>query len=1740
MTDIDTGSQLDERRLELLRRRMQERGLSAGTDDAAADPDALSEGQLRMWFVHAADPSGALLNVCLSYRLAGEIDVARLHDAVEAGGPRPPRGRPTHPTPPPPARRSGEAGGPGGHARNHRVLRTTYRTEPAAAGESGMPVPTVHTDLMPGWAEHDLSELSERARRLRLEVLAQREFAKPFDLGAEAPLRITVIRTAPTEYVMLLVAHHIAWDDGSWQVFFGDLTRAYLGEELRPAPRPTVAAAASDDEDVAYWRAVMADPPEPLELPGPTGSAVPTSWRSQRATLRLDAQTAARVTALAGEAGATPYAVLLAVFGVLIHRYSHVDDFLVATPVLNRSGDTDDVIGYFGNTVAMRLRPHPTMTFRDLLTQTRDTALGAFAHQRVGLDRMVRELNPDRRHGAERMTRVSFGFRGRDRFGFTPPGVTCERADLRPHLTHLPLGIMVEFGPDEIVVELEHLVEIIEPALARQLLDHYAVLIGSALDAPDTALSALQLMRDEDLEWLRAVSAGPTFDTPPATITDLVEAQVRRSPGGVAVVYEGRRYTYREINEAANRVAHWLIDQGAGAEDRVAVMLDKSPELVVTALGVLKAGAVYVPIDPTYPQDRLEFILGDCDAKVIVREPVTGLDDYRADDPGNTERLRPVGPGNTAYLIYTSGSTGLPKGVPVPHRPVAEYFLWFKGDYQVDADDRMLQVASPSFDVSIAEVFGTLACGARLVIHRPGGLNDIGYLTALLRDEGITAMHFVPSLLGLFLSLPGVNQWRTLQRVPIGGEALPGEVADKFRATFDASLHNFYGPTETVINATRFKVEGRQGTRIVPIGKPKINTTIHILDDALQPVPVGSIGEIYIGGTHVAHGYHHRPGLTAERFVADPFAPGARMYRSGDLARRNADGDIEFVGRADEQVKIRGFRIELGDVAAAITVDPSVGRAVVVVSDLTNLGKSLVAYLTPADGAGVDVDRIRARVAAALPEYMTPAAYVVIDEIPITAHGKIDRAALPEPEIAAATEFREPAAGTEAELAQLFAELLGHDRVGADDSFFDLGGHSLLATKLVAELRARFGAEVEVRDIFENATVARLAIHLDTVARGAGDTTRRPRLAAAPLDGPAPLSSSQLRSWFGYRIEGRSAVNNIPFAARLTGPCDVDAFVAAIRDVVGRHAILRTTYREIDGVPYQVVNPIADLPVRRARGEDERWLQTELDHERKHTFDLEEEWPIRAAVFTVGTGPAPDHVLSVVIHHIAGDHWSGGVLFTDLVAAYRARTGGEPPTWAPLPVQYTDYGAWQAQLLSDDTGIAAPQRDYWIRQLADAPTEAGLPLDFSRPRLPTGKGDAVEFTIDGEVRRRIAELCRELGITEFMLLQAAVAVTLAKAGGGLDIPLGTPVAGRSEAQLEQLVGFFVNFVVLRNDLRGNPTLREILTRARDMALSAYSNQDVPFEQVVEAVNPPRTLARNPLFQVVVHVREQLPQRQMIDTETEFTVLEPTFDIAQADLSLNFLADGAGQDGAGYRGYLIYRPELYTRRTIERLGQWLTRVVSAFVDGPDRALSEVDILSAEERQRICGDWSTGARVRVLDADLAPVPVGVFGDLYLSGGPFTGAEGYRTGDRARWDDNGRLEVVSAARTPGTPTVEVAAPAVEFEDPQTDTERALAALLSDLLSAGEVGRHDDFFALGGDSVLAVQLAARARDAGLELTARMVFEHPRLAELAAALDSGADQAAEPQDTHHAPMSVSGLSDDELSALTASWGAGA
>ncbi|BCI86420.1 hypothetical protein NIIDMKKI_16260 [Mycobacterium kansasii] len=616
-----------------LRRGLAEPDLAWSASPSQDSPQdtgpALSDGQRRLWFVQSIDPSSSLLNVCASYRLTGTVDVERLHRALDAVAVR------------------------------HPVLRTTYR-----ADDDGDPRPVVHTDLRPGWAQHDLSGLAEQARQLRLEVLAQREFRCPFELTADSPLRVTSVRLGADELMLLITAHHIAWDDGSWGPFFTDLTRAYSDPGGLDAAAPPVSAAAADtlDEDLAYWRSLMSDLPEPLELPGANGSAVPSTWRAQRVSAHLSADTLDRVTALAGESGASPYMVMLAAFAALIHRYTHATDFLIAAPVTDRSSGAENAIGYYGNTVVVRSQPQSRQTFRDLLAHTRDITTGAFAHQHVNLDWLVRESNPDRRHGADRMTRVSFGLRESDGGGFCPPGVQCQRGDLQGQFSQLPLSFTVELSESGALVEAEYLVEVLDPPLAAQLLEHYAILLDSALADPDTELNRLSLFGAAEAEWLRKVATGEHFSTTATTMPALVAERAASSPDAVAVVYEGRRYSYRELNEEANRLAHWLINQGIGTEDRVAVLLDKSPELVITALGVLKAGAVYLPVDPTYPQDRLSYILDDAEAKLVLREPVTDLAGYPPADPAPDELVRPLRPDNTAYLIYTSGSTGLPKG----------------------------------------------------------------------------------------------------------------------------------------------------------------------------------------------------------------------------------------------------------------------------------------------------------------------------------------------------------------------------------------------------------------------------------------------------------------------------------------------------------------------------------------------------------------------------------------------------------------------------------------------------------------------------------------------------------------------------------------------------------------------------------------------------------------------------------------------------------------------------------------------------------------------------------------------------------------------------------------------------------------------------------------------------------------------------------------------------------------------
>ncbi|WP_062983190.1 non-ribosomal peptide synthetase [Nocardia anaemiae] len=1545
MSNNESASVLD-RRKALLRQRLAEKGLTAAASDAVpirrskpGERHPLSAGQRRMWFLQTRDPEDTTLNICVAYRLTGGLDETRLRDAVAAV------------------------------VNGHDILRTTYGLD-----EDGEPYQIVRADLELSWQTHDLTDLPDSGRSRRLEVLARREFGRPFDLATESPLRVSLVRTGVDEFVLLLVAHHISWDDDSWTVFFTELNAAYRAESVEADRAQFVDVAVFGDTtadnvsaDIDYWRATLRPLPESLELPGPAAVATIAAKQSDRCTLPVPAELAGRVAAFARAHGATPFMVWLAAYDAVIHRYTAATDFLVSVPVtVRRDAAAESLIGYFGNTLLLRATIGAEDTFASFTETIRDTCIGAFAHQNVGIDRVVREANPDRvggRDGLEQLVRLGFGVRSSAQ-GFDLAGVEATLLDLGSTVAQVPLGLTVVTQADGAYLEAEYRIADLDRAMVEQLLGHYLQLLDSALTNPDRRLGDIDMLGAVDRAAILALSHGPIVEAEPTTMVALFENQVAAEPDALAIVAPAERGTadtelsYAELNRRANRLAHWLIGQGLGTEDIVGLRLSNSVEFVVAVLGVLKSGAAYLPIDPAYPDDRIDYLVEDAAPRLVLgRVELDAAESAAAElpetDPGGTDRVRPLLPGHLAYVIYTSGSTGKPKGVPVSHAAIAEHLAGFVAEWSMTAEDRLLQSSSVSFDASLLDIFVTLTLGARLVIPKPDAFRDIPYVAELITRCGVTVLHMVPSMLSTFLLLPEVSEWRALRHVPVGGEALPGEVADRFAGVFDAELRNHYGPTEAVVCATHMNVEGPQGTRIVPIGVPNQNVTVYLLDEALQLVPSGVVGEIYLGGAQLARGYLNQRGLTAERFVADPFAPGARLYRTGDLARRNANGEIEFVGRADEQVKVRGFRIELGEVEAAVASHPGVGHCVVIAVEDAAVGAMLAAYVVAANGLSestLDIDEVRGHAAATLPEYMVPSAFAVIDEIPLTVHGKLDRRALPDPERATTQRYREPSTATEIRLAGLFAQIFGREQIGADDSFFELGGHSLLATRLVVRIRTEFGVEIDVRAPFDTPTVAGLAALIE--ATPARATSAVPALLKRERPEHIPLSYSQLALWFQRKLEGPSAIGNIPFTVRVDGPLDLDALTAALADVVARHEVLRTVFPENGGVPYQLVLPAGPIAVPVTELDDPKKLRAELAAAGGHCFAVATELLIRPRIFVLDNRT---HVLSLLVHHLVADHWSFRTILDDLGTAYRARTAGGAPDWTPLDVQYADYALWQRELV-DSLGS---QMDYWRDALAGLPEEINVALDRPRPAILGKNGHVVPFAVPAELRGRLRALAEASGGSEFMLYQAAVATLLHKLGAGVDIPLGTPIAGRVDPAAAELVGLLANMVVLRNDLSGDPTLRTVLERSRDTALGAYSNQDIPMQRLVDALNPARSRSRNPLFQAMMHFREENwdGAGHGLDAHTALTVLPVDFDTSLLDLSINFFAGSGG----GFDASVIVNTDLYEPATGELFAQRMLRVLTAFAETPDSTVAELDIMPAAERQRVLGEWATGVEL-----------------------------------------------------------------------------------------------------------------------------------------------------------------------------------
>ncbi|MEJ2866090.1 amino acid adenylation domain-containing protein [Actinomycetospora flava] len=1393
--------------------------------------------------------------------------------------------------------------------------------------------------------------------------------AAGFDLASPPLFRVVLVR-GPESDRLLISRHLLLWDGWSAWTVLAQLLGAYAGDELEPAGsyRDHLAWLAAQDTDAAMdaWRTALAGLEEPT-LVGPD-----TSEPLREQDLELDADVTERLRALTRERGITAHTVLSTVWGLVLAAATGRSDVVLGTTVAGRP----DAVPHVETTVGLFLTTVPTRLVLDgaepagaLLARVQSERLGLLAHEWVGLGAIQRAA------GQRTLFDTLFVYRpegGEERIADLSArhGVTALRND---DATHYPLTFIVTPG-ERMRLTLAHTLPDDE---AQAWLDRFTTLLDQVLAGPDTAVSALDPLLPAEREAVVAGRDGAPVDLGNVTVADMLAERAARVPDDLALVSGDVELTYRELDAAIDRTARLLRSRGAGPETVVALAVPRSAETVVALFAVLRAGAAYLPLELDHPDERLRETLADAEPVALVTlarvaDRFSGVPALVLDDPAvAAERdALPAGPledaelgdfardradrlDRPAYLIYTSGSTGKPKGVVTPYRGLTNMQINHRTEIfdpvVAAAGGRRLRIAhtvSFAFDMSWEELLW-LVEGHEVHVLDEELRRDATRLVAHAAEHAVDVVNVTPTYAEALIE-EGLLADRGMPLVLLGGEAVSDTVWSTLRDTDGTLGYNLYGPTEYTINT----LGGGTGDSATPtVGRPITNTRAHVLDEWLRPVPDGVPGELYIAGTGLARGYWRRAGLTAERFVADPTDPaGGRMYRTGDLVRRRpgSGGVLDFLGRTDDQVKIRGHRVEPGEVAAALTSHDAVARAAVV-ADRSGPGGSarLIGYVVPAAGdaaqrsstidTALDVAAVRDDLRARLPDHLVPAALVEVDTLPLTVNGKLDTGALPTPDLAPAGGGRPPATEAEETLCGIFAAVLDVPRVGPEDDFFDLGGHSLIATRLLSRVRTALGADVALRDLFDAPTPAALAGRAGT--RGAAE----PRPELVPRERPAelPLSAAQQRLWMLAQLDetGGSANSayHYPIVLRVRpdgARLDVDALSAALDDVVARHEPLRTL---IDGGSQRVLTDVR-VPLTRASAASEEEAAEIVAAEVARPFDLTRRPPLRATVIEVGD----EHLLVLVLHHIATDEWSDGPLFADLAAAYAARRDGHAPDLAPLPVTYADYALWQAELLGDGSSEAGRQLAFWAEALAGAPEELELPTDRPRPATPSFTGGTVALPLDADVAEGLRTLARDRGASTFMVLQAAVAVLLARLGAGDDVPLGAPVAGRTDPRLDDLVGFFVNTVVLRTDLSGAPSFGDVVDRVRTVDLAAFAHADVPFETVVEHLDPPRVLARTPLFQVMVghHVRSGAPLSLPGLEVTEDDVAGTT---AKFDLVFSFV-----ESGDDLTLHLEYAADLYDRASAERIAGRFAQVAGAVVATPDAPVAEVDVLAGDER------------------------------------------------------------------------------------------------------------------------------------------------------------------------------------------------
>ena len=1510
----------------------------------------LSFAQERLWFLEQLDPGSPVYNVPSGFTLEGPLDAEALGRALAQVVCR------------------------------HEVLRTAFEATDAGPVQRVLPPDAFRMEVV------DLAHLPAPEREDEMDRRMGDEARRAFDLRRGPLVRATLYRIHPALHGLMVVQHHAATDAGAIRLLVDEVAALY-GAFCRgePSPLPPLPLQYGDfaawqrawlagdelERQLAYWRRALGGAPATLELPGDRPRPAVQDLRGAMHQFDLSPGAVRGVRTLAREGGATAFMVLLAAFAAVLHRWTGQTDVVVGTPILHRArGELEPLIGFFTNTLPLRAGLGGDPGFRALLARVRETTLEAYAHQDVPFEKLVHELKVERSLSHAPLFQVMLSHQAVAADESRPLG----EARLAPRFSELgtsrfDMTVLMGEAGDEIFGTVEYAAALFDPATIARLAAHLDALLRAAAAAPDAPVSTLPLL--SPAERARVVDTWNATERPApegVCVHDLFARQAALTPDAVAVELRGARWTYGEVAERSGRIARRLAALGVRRGDRVAVCLERSLEMPAAVLGVLNAGAAYVAVDPAYPADRVAYMLEDSRAAALVTTsdvaarlpsvdtPALRLDvDADVDGEAEASLPRKADPDDLCYVLYTSGSTGRPKGAALPHRALVNLLRWQLARWGARAAARTLQFASLSFDVSFQEIFATWAAGGTLVLVDDDTRRDAEALLAHLRAEGVERV-FLPfaALQNLAETAEGADaRLPALREVVTAGEALRStpQLTAFFRQNPGLRLDNQYGPSEThVVSAHRLPEDPASWPLLPPIGAPVDNVRLYVLDGRMNPAPVGVPGELYAAGDALARGYLGRPALTAEKFVPDPLssAPGGRLYRTGDRARWLASGELEYLGRTDLQVKIRGFRVEPGEVEAVLGTHPAVRQAAVAARG-EGAARRLVAYVVPADGAAADAPALRAHVAARLPEHMVPAAWVVLQAMPLTPSGKVDRRALPAPDPAAASAGKvPPRTPAEEVVAGIWERILGV-RPGVHDNFFDLGGHSLRATQVITRIRNAFGADVPLRAIFEAPTVAGLAERA-AAARAGG------RLAGAPLvpqprQGDVPLSFAQQRFWFVERMGAASNAYIIPQALRLRGALDADALRRALDALVRRHESLRTVFPLRGGGPVQHVLPelriplpvddLSALPPAEREREAERAMRAELET----TFDLERGPVIRARLLRVAAG---DHLLLLSMHHIVADAWSLDLAFDELEALYVAERDGTPAALPPLPVQYADFAVWQRARMQGEA--LEGELAYWRGRLSGAAALA-LPTDRPHPPVQSFRGGAVAFHWGAELSAAVGEMARGHGATTFMALLAGFYVLLWRWSGTEDVVVGSPIAGRTPRETEGLIGIFLNTLALRTDLSGDPTFAGLLGRVRETSLDAFAHQEVPFERLVDELKVERSLARHPLFQVMFSLVSGVPGSQgtFAGLAAEGVGLDES--PAKLDLSL-VMGESEGRLG----GVLSYAADLWDEGTIRGMAEQLRTLLAAAAADPSTPIGALPIIGDRERRMVVEEWN----------------------------------------------------------------------------------------------------------------------------------------------------------------------------------------